>query len=62
MRRGVLVVEEEAIVAEATREALCALGYPVSGVVHSGEDAVRHALELGSVVAIPFVFFAAKVR
>ena len=45
MRRGVLVVEDEAIVAEAIREALSTLGYPVTGVVHSGEDAVQHAIE-----------------
>lgn len=45
VRRGVLVVEDEAIVAEAIREVLSKLGYPVSGVVHSGEAAVRHARE-----------------
>jgi diguanylate cyclase (GGDEF)-like protein len=45
VRRGVLVVEDEAIVAETIREALGHLGYPVSDVVNSGEAAVQHATE-----------------
>jgi two-component system cell cycle response regulator len=45
LARGILVVEDEAVVAEGIHEALVSLGYPVAGVVSTGEDAVRHAEE-----------------
>jgi len=41
--RKVLVVEDERIVALDIKNRLESLGYGITGIVHSGEDAVVHA-------------------
>jgi len=43
---GILIVEDERIIALDLRSKLVRLGYKVSGVAHSGPDAVRLAREL----------------
>ncbi len=45
VRPIILVVEDEVVVAESLRLALKGLGYEVPPAVHSGEEAVREALE-----------------
>ncbi len=40
----ILIVEDEAIIALNLRESLESIGYQVSGVVTSGEDAIQHCL------------------
>ena len=42
----ILVVEDERITAEDIKDGLKSLGYKVPAVVHSGEEAVRKAMEL----------------
>jgi CheY-like chemotaxis protein len=44
--RGVLVVEDERIVAKDIMRTLTALGYSVVGVAHSGEEALDKARSL----------------
>lgn len=44
--RRVLVVEDEALVAEDIRQQLQDLGYAIAGVVDTGEEAVRQAFAL----------------
>lgn len=41
----VMIVEDEVLVAEDIRSSLTRIGYEVAAVVHSGEDAVRKAIE-----------------
>jgi len=47
VRARVLVVEDERIVAEDIERSLNKLGYPVLGIVSSGEEAMEKAEELG---------------
>ena len=44
----ILVVEDEGIVAKDIMNSLTRLGYEVTGVVSSGEEAIRRAEELSS--------------
>ncbi|MDP2307484.1 MAG: PAS domain S-box protein [Pseudomonadota bacterium] len=46
MNRGILVVEDERIVAKDIEKTLSEMGYPVAGIASSGEEAVVKALEL----------------
>ena len=43
--QAILIVEDEALIAWALQETLRAFGYSISGIVSSGEDALRHVRE-----------------
>jgi diguanylate cyclase len=43
--KKILIVEDESIIAEDIADSLIALGYRVTGIVHSGEEALQSAAE-----------------
>ncbi len=48
----VLIVEDEIIVAKHIEDSLLSLGYTVTGIVSSGEDAIGHAAEFRPDIAL----------
>ncbi|WP_293131255.1 EAL domain-containing protein [Microcoleus sp. bin38.metabat.b11b12b14.051] len=46
LARKILIVEDESIIAEDISDSLIALGYSITGIVYSGEEAIQSATEL----------------
>lgn len=59
-KKKILIVEDEEIVARLTRKRLEAMGYAVTGVVNTGEEAIQQVLHIPPDLILMDIYLAGK--